>query len=121
MWTPCTRSLVDCMTLMLGQHAAQGRLMHQPASKQHAPGAEPEGTADQATASDPAAQDASQAAAEDRLEDNLAQLDLYLTYLWRVHGIDYYGGREVREPHITRHPWSRVSVDTKMGMMLGPR
>ena len=38
---------------------------------------------------------AAQAAAEDRLDDNLAQLDLHLTYLWRVHGVDYYGGREV--------------------------
>ena len=38
---------------------------------------------------------AAQAAAEGKLDDNLAQLDLHLTYLWRVHGVDYYGGREV--------------------------
>ncbi len=25
----------------------------------------------------------------------LGQLDLVLTWLWRVHGVDYYGGMEV--------------------------
>jgi hypothetical protein len=29
------------------------------------------------------------------LLDRLGQLDLLLTWLWRVHGIDYYGGREL--------------------------
>jgi hypothetical protein len=27
--------------------------------------------------------------------DRLGQLDLLLTWLWTVHGIDYYGGREL--------------------------
>jgi len=26
------------------------------------------------------------------------KLDVVLTYLWRVHGVDYYGGAEVAEP-----------------------
>jgi hypothetical protein len=31
-------------------------------------------------------------------EELLGQLDLRLTYLWRVHGVDYYAGRELSEP-----------------------
>ena len=29
---------------------------------------------------------------------SLGKLDLQLTYLWRVHGIDYYAGRELADP-----------------------
>lgn len=32
---------------------------------------------------------------EDSLLLRLNQLDLLLTWLWRVHGIDYYGGKEL--------------------------
>jgi hypothetical protein len=32
---------------------------------------------------------------EQALQECLGQLDLLLTWLWRVHGIDYYGGREL--------------------------
>lgn len=32
---------------------------------------------------------------EDSLLSRLGQLDLLLTWLWRVHGIDYYGGKEL--------------------------
>eukprot|EP00879_Flechtneria_rotunda_P006667 GHRR01007007.1.p1 GENE.GHRR01007007.1~~GHRR01007007.1.p1 ORF type:complete len:333 (+),score=154.33 GHRR01007007.1:449-1447(+) len=32
---------------------------------------------------------------EDALQDKLGHLDLLLTWLWRVHGIDYYGGKEL--------------------------
>ena len=32
---------------------------------------------------------------EEALLAKLGQLDLLLTWLWRVHGIDYYGGREL--------------------------
>ena len=28
----------------------------------------------------------------------VGKLDVLLTYLWRVHGVDYYGGGEVAEP-----------------------
>lgn len=31
-------------------------------------------------------------------EDPAARLDLQLAYLWRVHGVDYYGGREYGGP-----------------------
>ena len=31
-------------------------------------------------------------------EEQLGQLDLQLTYLWRVHGVDYYAGIEHAEP-----------------------
>ena len=31
-------------------------------------------------------------------EEQLGQLDLQLTYLWRVHGVDYYAGIEHTEP-----------------------
>ncbi len=31
-------------------------------------------------------------------EEQLGQLDLQLTYLWRVHGVDYYAGVEHAEP-----------------------
>lgn len=29
---------------------------------------------------------------EGNYEESVAKLDMQLTYLWRVHGIDYYGG-----------------------------
>ncbi|KAF6250875.1 hypothetical protein COO60DRAFT_1629284 [Scenedesmus sp. NREL 46B-D3] len=32
---------------------------------------------------------------EDALLERLGQLDLLLTWLWKVHGLDYYGGREL--------------------------
>ncbi|WIA09843.1 hypothetical protein OEZ85_010057 [Tetradesmus obliquus] len=32
---------------------------------------------------------------EEALQERLGQLDLLLTWLWRVHGLDYYGGREL--------------------------
>ncbi|KAF8055817.1 hypothetical protein HT031_006592 [Scenedesmus sp. PABB004] len=32
---------------------------------------------------------------EDALAERLAALDLLLVWLWRVHGVDYYGGREL--------------------------
>jgi hypothetical protein len=32
---------------------------------------------------------------EEALLERLGQLDLLLTWLWRVHGLDYYGGREL--------------------------
>lgn len=32
---------------------------------------------------------------EESLLSRLGQLDLLLTWLWRVHGIDYYGGKEL--------------------------
>ncbi len=32
------------------------------------------------------------------IEEQLGQLDLQLTYLWRVHGVDYYAGVEHAEP-----------------------
>ena len=31
-------------------------------------------------------------------EPDLGKLDLQLTYLWRVHGIDYYTGKEFADP-----------------------
>ena len=31
-------------------------------------------------------------------ETELGKLDLQLTYLWRVHGIDYYTGKEFADP-----------------------
>ena len=31
-------------------------------------------------------------------DEQLGQLDLQLTYLWRVHGVDYYAGVEHAEP-----------------------
>ena len=31
-------------------------------------------------------------------EEQLGHLDLQLTYLWRVHGVDYYAGIEHAEP-----------------------
>jgi len=33
-------------------------------------------------------------------EEQLGQLDLQLTYLWRVHGVDYYAGVENAEPEL---------------------
>ena len=33
-------------------------------------------------------------------EEQLGQLDLQLTYLWRVHGVDYYAGVEHAEPEL---------------------
>ena len=33
-------------------------------------------------------------------EEQLEQLDLQLTYLWRVHGVDYYAGVENAEPEL---------------------
>lgn len=44
-----------------------------------------------------AAADAEEVSCEEdsALLDRLGQLDLLLTWLWRVHGIDYYGGREL--------------------------
>ena len=44
-------------------------------------------------ASAPAAEEAPQT-----YEEQLGQLDLQLTYLWRVHGVDYYAGTEHAEP-----------------------
>jgi hypothetical protein len=32
---------------------------------------------------------------EEALLERLGQLDLLLTWLWKVHGLDYYGGREL--------------------------
>lgn len=32
---------------------------------------------------------------DESLQHRLGQLDLLLTWLWRVHGIDYYGGKEL--------------------------
>jgi hypothetical protein len=32
---------------------------------------------------------------EEALQERLGQLDLALTWLWKVHGLDYYGGREL--------------------------
>jgi hypothetical protein len=32
---------------------------------------------------------------DDTLLHRVGQLDLLLTWLWRVHGIDYYGGKEL--------------------------
>ncbi len=31
-------------------------------------------------------------------EEQVGQLDLQLTYLWRVHSLDYYGGAELQDP-----------------------
>ena len=45
------------------------------------------------SASAPAAEEAPQT-----YEEQLGQLDLQLTYLWRVHGVDYYAGIEHAEP-----------------------
>jgi hypothetical protein len=44
-----------------------------------------------------AAADAEEVSCEEdsALLDRLGQLDLLLTWLWRVHGIDYYGGKEL--------------------------
>ena len=33
-------------------------------------------------------------------EEQLGQMDLQLTYLWRVHGVDYYAGLENAEPEL---------------------
>jgi hypothetical protein len=35
---------------------------------------------------------------EAAVEYALGQLDLALTWLWRVHGVDYYAGRELVKP-----------------------
>ena len=32
---------------------------------------------------------------DEELETRLGQLDVALTWLWRVHGVDFYGGREL--------------------------
>ena len=45
------------------------------------------------SASAPATEEAPQT-----YEEQLGQLDLQLTYLWRVHGVDYYAGIEHAEP-----------------------
>lgn len=37
--------------------------------------------------------------AEEKDFDSLvAKLDMFLVYLWRVHGVDYYGGEELSDP-----------------------
>ena len=48
----------------------------------------------------PELEDAAPAAEEapKTFEEQLGQLDLQLTYLWRVHGVDYYAGIEHAEP-----------------------
>eukprot|EP00887_Chlorella_sp_A99_P001351 scaffold14.g1351.t1 len=46
----------------------------------------------------PAEQQAQEMDAELSYEEQLAKLDQLLAYLWRVHGIDYYGGREYFDP-----------------------
>jgi hypothetical protein len=35
---------------------------------------------------------------EEDLETKVAKLDIFLVYLWRVHGVDYYGGKELCDP-----------------------
>lgn len=42
-------------------------------------------------------------------------LDLQLTYLWRVHGVDYYAGRELADPM-----QFKLRLDGKR-MLRGPR
>lgn len=37
----------------------------------------------------------------DEYEEAIGKLDLQLTYLWRVHGVDYYGGKEFADPSQT--------------------
>jgi hypothetical protein len=39
--------------------------------------------------------DAGSVEGEEALQERLGQLDLLLTWLWKVHGVDYYGGREL--------------------------
>ena len=46
---------------------------------------------------DPASAPATEEAPQ-TYEEQLGQLDLQLTYLWRVHGVDYYAGVEHAEP-----------------------
>lgn len=46
---------------------------------------------------DPASAPATEEAPQ-TYEEQLGQLDLQLTYLWRVHGVDYYAGIEHAEP-----------------------
>ena len=43
-------------------------------------------------------------------EDKVGKLDLQLTYLWRVHALDYYGGKELANPasYEQRESLSRV-------------
>lgn len=38
-----------------------------------------------------------EASAED-LDERAGKLDLQLAYLWRVHGVDYYAGKEAADP-----------------------
>ena len=38
-----------------------------------------------------------EATAED-LDEKAGKLDLHLAYLWRVHGVDYYAGKELADP-----------------------
>lgn len=32
-------------------------------------------------------------------EETIGKLDLQLTYLWSVHAVDYYAGKESADPH----------------------
>jgi hypothetical protein len=40
----------------------------------------------------------------------IGRLDLQLTYLWRVHGVDYYNGVEVAEPSAEQRAAPRPTV-----------
>ena len=42
----------------------------------------------------------------------MAQLDLQLSYLWKVHSVDYYAGTELQDP---------ADVSTAMRTLRGPR
>lgn len=48
-------------------------------------------------------------------EPDIGTLDLLLTYLWRVHGVNYYAGKEFAEP-------TQFKLRTEATRMLrGPR
>jgi hypothetical protein len=55
----------------------------------------PEAAPSEETLAPAAATDPEVSVDANNLDESLGRLDLLLTYLWRVHGVDYYAGYEL--------------------------
>ena len=91
-WSPDAEKAVEPDASMGNTEGEDMKAEEAGVEQTHPPNGMPE-KAKPDPASAPATEEAPQT-----YEEQLGQLDLQLTYLWRVHGVDYYAGREHAEP-----------------------